>query len=236
MTGSETRVLSRTAAVLLAVSLVRYGWEARPGAPALAAGPDQGPALLEESVRLRAEGERRARPLAPGERIDPNRAPEEEIDRLPGLGPGAARALVAARAAEGPFRTPEDLLRVRGIGPATLARVRDHLDLSDPPPRAARRVGSVGPPAAGRGTPLTAAVPGPRAGAEAPRAGPLDLNRATAAQLESLPGIGPALAARILEARARRGGFGRAEDLLEVRGIGPATLERLRPRVRVGGG
>ena len=62
----------------------------------------------------------------------------------------------------------------------------------------------------------------------------LDLNTATASQLERLPGIGPALAARIVEDRDRRGPFRRVEDLGRVKGIGPATVERVRPRARVG--
>lgn len=69
-------------------------------------------------------------------------------------------------------------------------------------------------------------------GAEAP-AGPLDLNAATAAQLEELPGIGPATAAAIVEAREERGGFSSVDDLLDVRGIGPAKLEALRDLVTV---
>lgn len=63
--------------------------------------------------------------------------------------------------------------------------------------------------------------------------GPLDLNTATAGQLEELPGIGPATAAAIVEARAERGRFRAVDDLLEVRGIGPAKLDALRGLVRV---
>jgi competence protein ComEA len=62
---------------------------------------------------------------------------------------------------------------------------------------------------------------------------PLDLNEATQAQLEDLPGVGPATASAILAQRDRVGRFLRVEDLLEVRGIGPARLEDLRSRVRV---
>jgi predicted flap endonuclease-1-like 5' DNA nuclease len=61
----------------------------------------------------------------------------------------------------------------------------------------------------------------------------LDLNRASAAQLDALPGIGPVLAARIVERRAQLRGFGRTEDLLAVRGIGPKLYARIAARVRV---
>lgn len=60
----------------------------------------------------------------------------------------------------------------------------------------------------------------------------IDLNTATASQLEALSGIGPALAGRIIEHRARRP-FRSVEDLTQVRGIGDKTLARLRDQVKV---
>jgi len=60
----------------------------------------------------------------------------------------------------------------------------------------------------------------------------IDVNRATALQLQALPGIGPALAGRILDHRSRRP-FARTEDLLDVSGIGPKTLVRIAPLVQV---
>jgi competence protein ComEA len=62
----------------------------------------------------------------------------------------------------------------------------------------------------------------------------LDLNTATAEQLETLPGIGEVKAAAILAVRAERGGFRSVEELESVRGIGPALLGKLRARVKVG--
>lgn len=62
---------------------------------------------------------------------------------------------------------------------------------------------------------------------------PLDLNQADAAALDSLPGIGPATAAAIIAHRDANGPFASVDDLLDVRGIGPAKLETIRPLVRV---
>lgn len=70
------------------------------------------------------------------------------------------------------------------------------------------------------------------AGADA-SSGPLDLNTATLEQLDELPGVGPATAQAIIDERDRRGGFTSVDDLLDVRGIGPAKLEGLRDLVRV---
>ena len=70
---------------------------------------------------------------------------------------------------------------------------------------------------------------------EAPRAQAelIDLNAATAMELETLPGVGPRTAERILEYRREYGGFERIEDLMDVRGIGERTFLRLKPLVRV---
>ena len=81
--------------------------------------------------------------------------------------------------------------------------------------------GNTAPPAAGGGG--KAAAPG----------APVDLNTATAEQLEALPGVGPATSRAILAYRASHGRFRSVTELLEVPGIGPAKLEALRPLVRV---
>jgi competence protein ComEA len=76
-------------------------------------------------------------------------------------------------------------------------------------------------------------------GGEAPAspkapAAPLDLNRATAEQLDTLPGIGPATAAAIIDYRTQHGRFASVDELDQVRGVGKAKVEQLRPHVRVG--
>ena len=62
---------------------------------------------------------------------------------------------------------------------------------------------------------------------------PLNLNAATVAQLETLPGIGRATAERIVEYRQKNGSFKKAEDLMNVRGIGEKNFLKLKPLVTV---
>ena len=85
--------------------------------------------------------------------------------------------------------------------------------------------------------PTTASVSPPRTPRRAPQAAavqfPINLNTATAEQLEAIPGIGPVLAQRIIEYRQTHGRFQSVDELLEVRGIGSKRLESMRPYVTV---
>ena len=68
---------------------------------------------------------------------------------------------------------------------------------------------------------------------ELERAATINVNEASAAELEELPGIGPVLAQAIVEYREEFGSFEDVEELMEVYGIGPVTLEGMRPYLRL---
>ena len=147
-----------------------------------------------------------ARPLGPGEQVDLDRAPALELARLPKVGPALARTIVAWREAHGPFGDLSGLDQVPGIGPGLLASLAPHAAFSAGPARLASPSGA-GPPAAG--------------------GAPLDLNRASAGELDRLPGIGPAKAQAIVAYRDSHGPVRSGADLAGVPGIGPALAARL---------
>lgn len=162
------------------------------------------------------DGHLSRRPLPnPETRLDLNLASGNELALLPGIGPALAGRIEQHRQEKGRFRTVEDLLEVPGIGPATLARIRDRVTVGGQPPE-----------------PAKAPLPSSLASSPfAPKAR-IDPNNATLAQLDTLPGIGPKLGQRILDERLRRP-FASVEDLRRVKGIGPKTIEKLRPHVSI---
>ena len=195
MTRDESRTLAITAGVLFLAGGVRAGLEVMRPPLAIHADTVSAQALATTSREMLDEEERRSAPLAPGERIDPNTAAEEELDRLP------------------------------GIGPATVDRLRPHL--------AFETSGGGRPVRRGAAGARPATAPGGASPVNPQDAIPMDLNRATAEELEDVRGIGPALAARIIARRDEVGGFTRVEDLIQVRGIGPVMLETIRSRLFV---
>jgi competence protein ComEA len=86
-------------------------------------------------------------------------------------------------------------------------------------------------------TPPPGAVTAPPAGGAAPGGaapgGPVNLNTATLADLDTLPGVGPVLAQRILDHREQQGGFKAVTDLRKVDGIGSSRYEQLKDLVTV---
>lgn len=79
--------------------------------------------------------------------------------------------------------------------------------------------------------PQRSAPPGQASASQTAR---INVNRATQSELESLPGIGPVTAQKIIAYREAHGDFQRIEDLLQVPGIGPATLEQIRDLITTG--
>jgi competence protein ComEA len=124
-----------------------------------------------------------------------------------------------------------DLLTAAG-GPAPDADL-DRVNLAAPLVDGQRvwfpRIGEAAPPSVpGEGGPAPPATGDGSAGGV-----PVDLNTATVDELEALPGVGPTIAAAIVQHRERSGPFRSVDELLDVAGIGPSRLEQLRELVTV---
>jgi len=120
---------------------------------------------------------------------------------------------------------------VRGIGPATLDKVRAYLHIETPPPTEP----SLEPLVLERRPQPPSPTPAARVastGKLQPGDPPIDVNTADAAELVRIPGVGPVTAQNILAARSDRP-FSSVDDLDRVKGIGPKTLEKIRTYVIV---
>jgi competence protein ComEA len=204
------RALALVAAVVVAIAAV-LAWRARPRSepvpiPDLAAGPSAGgPVSTGGPSPAAATGAAGEVVVAVSGRV-----------RRPGLVrlPAGARVADAIEAAGGPLPGTD-------VAFLNLARkvVDGELIL----------VGVTAPP----GLPDPGAGPAGGAGAPGGAAGPVNLNTATLAQLDTLPGVGPVLAQRIIDHRERHGAFRAVGDLRQVDGIGEARYEQLRDLVTV---
>lgn len=155
-------------------------------------------------------------------RVDLNRANRDELAQVPGIGPRLADRIVLHRDAGGKFQRVDDLEQVAGIGPASLQKLRpwltvdgeENIEPMREPDRLVRKATSPTKPSVAS-------------------SGKIDLNRATVEQLQSLPGIGPVLAQRMIDAREVKP-FSSVDDLRRVSGIGPKRLDAIRELVTVG--
>lgn len=174
--------------------------------------------------------------------IDLNQASANELDRLPGIGPAKARAIIETRQRLGGFVSVEQLTATPGIGAKTLERLRPFVRVNPSP-------GAVPSPAAAlpsttTGTlsaQATAALPPAIKKATKkgyPKAEPqplvkVNVNSADFKTLQTIKGIGPALAARIIEDRRFNGPYSNPEQLKRVRGIGPRNLQEILPQIEI---
>lgn len=138
--------------------------------------------------------------------IDLNTATVETLQLLPGIGETKAHAIIAFRESNGGFSSPEEILQVKGIGSSTYKKLKDLVTVAKIPKNTLKKSKDT----------------------------KLDLNTASKEDLIALPGIGEVKAAEIIRYREEHGGFKNIDELMNVRGIGKATLEKIRDLVKVG--
>lgn len=175
-----------------------------------------------------------ARPTEPAavDLTDLNAADQKEIAQVPGVGPKLAEAIIDHRRLHGRFKSVDELKNVRGVGPVTFEKIRNQFRAGLAPQTPVAET-----PASPNPQPPVAApvlTPRPASGSKKIQPGepPINVNTATADELTRLPGIGPVTAQAIIASRAVAP-FHNLNDLDKVKGIGPKTLEKLRPFVVV---
>jgi len=152
--------------------------------------------------------------------IDINRATEPQLERVQGIGPSTARQIILYRKQNGPFDSVEELDEVSGIGPATVESLKKEVKVS----------GQV-PSDLAMGSDQSTASSSGSGGSSSTSANRININFASASELQTLKGIGPATADKIITYREENGGISDLSDLENVSGIGPATVDKLRNSV-----
>jgi len=155
--------------------------------------------------------------------VDINAATQAELEAVKGIGPVTAQKIIDHR----PYKSLTELKKA-GLSPKAIKELKPFLTAKAAPapataaPAAAPEAKPAAEPAAAKGK--KAKAPEPAGGA------PVDLNAADQKTLEALPGIGPALAKKIIEARP----FQSVDDLSKVKGLSKAKVEALKGKVTVG--
>ena len=219
-----TYVLTALLIVLLAVRFTAFrpgGLPDDPGSAAVAADSNQVIAGASHPGRV---------PFT----FDPNSASYEELLML-GLTERQATTLINYRIAGARFRKPQELSKVYGIDSATAARLIPYIIIEESdgksrPGQEQRQSYRTVQPAGLESPGTTVHYP---AASQAPVVLPVDLNRSSAAELESLPGIGPVLAGRIIKYRNLLGGFVDCRQLTEVYGLDSSVVSLIGPMVTV---
>lgn len=169
--------------------------------------------------------------------LELNAASAAELEQLPHIGAVLAERITAYRDQIGGFSNREQLLEVEGIGEATLYEIYDLLYLEnetfpepEPEPEPA---GAPAPAAAPQPAETAPPATEPPAAAAPAVTFPLDLNQATAAELEQIPEMQPELAEKIVAFRQQIQAFSSVYELLYVDGITEAYFVQLRDYVQI---
>jgi competence protein ComEA len=167
-----------------------------------------------------------------------NKAPQSELEALPGVGPVLAKEIVAGR----PFKSVDELENLKGMSKTKLAAIRDRLTIG-PPAKAMTRPKAVveskpaAPPAqpkpsAGLGARNAPAREPSKTAATKPSATPagrININTASLEDLQTLPGIGPVKSQAIVEGRP----FKTIEDVMKVKGIKEGEFAKIKDLITV---
>jgi competence protein ComEA len=166
-----------------------------------------------------------AAPPAAAAPVDLNTADQKALESLPGIGPALAKKIMEGR----PYQSADDLSRIKGMNKSKIDAIKDKVTVTAPKPTKPTLAPAAAKPQASP-TAGKEVAPGKTVPAASPAAAaPVDLNTADQKALESLPGIGPALAKKIMEGRP----YQSADDLSRIKGMNKSKIDAIKDKVTV---
>jgi competence protein ComEA len=184
-------------------------------------------------------------------RVDVNSADLQTLETLPGVGPATAKRIVEGR----PYKTLSDLENVKGLSKAKIDALKDKVTFGSAPlnqttsaaksssPKHTATSSSTGASTASgggaspaNGSSGAAAKPRSTSGTTTSKIAPgqhVNINTASATELETLPGIGPTKAQAIIDYRNQNGSFKSIEDIEKVKGIKAGVFSKVKDYIKV---
>lgn len=153
--------------------------------------------------------------------IDINTADQKTLESLPGVGKATAKAIVAGR----PYKSIDDLKRVKGMSDAKIQALKDKVTVGG----AAAPTASATAPQKASSTQKSATEKVSKAASKLAPDQRININTATKQEIEALPGIGPVKAQAIIEGRP----YDKPEDIMKVKGIKQKIFDKVKDNITV---
>ena len=186
--------------------------------------PDQANTLPQpDTAKAKAD----VQPSSPGTLIDINTADAKTLQKLNGIGAAYAKRIMVYRQKNGSLSSKEELLEIKGIGPARLNKITAFITLGD---SGSTLDTSTADTIKREQDDLSRAVE-----TESDEQLIININKADDAALQKLPGIGPAYAGRIVQYRQKNGPFTDTDELLKIKGIGKKRLANIKAFIKLTG-
>ncbi|MBM76097.1 MAG: hypothetical protein CMK59_11905 [Proteobacteria bacterium] len=167
--------------------------------------------------------------------ININTATASELEGFSGVGAATAAKIIDFRDANGPFQSCDDLIKISGIGQKKLEQIKPDCEVSVPEVKKGKRKAKKSDSDAAKAEGISAessqgkgkAVAVPKEAQKDSDSAKIDINKASAKELEQFSGVGPKTAEDIVDYREKVGGFESCDDLIKVKGIGDAKLSQI---------